>query len=68
MSVIKQSVVIPLGRPLYIQKDGMTKDDLEIESSGDYLLQERPDHFIIKNDECCRSIQVTIKRKEQQQN
>ena len=64
MAVIKQSVVIPLGRPLYIDKEGMTKEDLEIESSGDYLLQERADHFIIKNDECCRSIQVTVKRKD----
>lgn len=68
MAIIKQSVVIPLGRPLYIQKDGMTRDDLEIESSGDFLLQERPDHFIIKNDECCRSIQVTVRRKENQAN
>lgn len=68
MTIIKQSVVIPLGRPLYIQKDGMTSDDLEIESSGDFLLQERPDHFIIKNDECCRSIQVTVRRKVKQEN
>lgn len=68
MTIIKQSVVIPLGRPLYIEKAGMTRDDLEIESSGDFLLQERPDHFIIKNDECCRSIQVTIKKKDRQEN
>ena len=68
MSVIKQSVVIPLGRPLYIEKDGMSKEDLEIESSGDYLLQEMPDRFIVKNDECCRSIMVTIKKKERQEN
>ncbi len=60
-----KKVVIPLGRPLFIPKDGtFTLEDLIIESSGDYLLQEKPDCFIVKNDECCRSIQVTIKTKE----
>ncbi len=60
-----KKVVIPLGRPLFIPKDGtISKDDLIIESSGDYVLMEKPDCFIIKNDECCRSIQVTIKTKE----
>lgn len=63
MKIIKQTV-IPLGRPLYIPREGMDRDDLEIESSGNYLVFEKPDHFIIKNDECCRSIQVTIKTKE----
>ncbi|HWP97560.1 MAG TPA: hypothetical protein VN426_12010 [Syntrophomonadaceae bacterium] len=63
MSIIKNTV-IPLGRPLYIPREGMSKEDLEIESSGNYLVIEKPDHFIIKNDECCRSIQVIIKTKE----
>ncbi|MEN6462062.1 MAG: hypothetical protein ABFC94_11910 [Syntrophomonas sp.] len=63
MSVLKQAV-IPLGRPLYIPKEGIAKEDLEIESSGDYKLIEQADHFIIKNDECCRSIQVIVKTKE----
>ncbi len=61
MAIIKEAV-IPLGRPLFIPKEGnLSKEDLIIESSGDYLLMERPDHFIVKNDECCRSIQVIIK-------
>jgi len=60
MTLIKD-VTIPLGRPVFIPKDGnITMENLEIESSGDYLVIERDDHFIIKNDECCRSIQVKI--------
>ncbi len=61
MAIIKEAI-IPLGRPLFIPKDGnLTKEDIIVESSGDYLLMERPDHFIVKNDECCRSIQVIVK-------
>jgi len=61
MTILKEAI-IPLGRPLFIPKDGdLRKEDIIIESSGDYLLMERPDHFIVKNDECCRSIRVIIK-------
>lgn len=65
MAILKDSVIIPLNRPLFIPKDGkLTVDDLIIESSDRYLLIEKPEHFIVKNDDCCRSIKVTIKTKE----
>jgi hypothetical protein len=64
MAILKKDTVIPLGRPLYIPRNGMTREDLEIEASGSYVLHEKPEHFIIKNDECCRSIQVTVKNKD----
>jgi len=64
MPLLKKAIV-PLARPLFIPKEGgLTKEDLIIESSGNYRLFEQPDYFVIKNDECCRSIQVTVKVKE----
>jgi len=64
MAIIKDSVLIPLNRQLFIPKNGLTKEDLIIETKGDYKLIERPDCFIVQNDDCCRSIKVTIKTKE----
>lgn len=64
MAILKEAI-IPLGRPLFIPKEGnISKEDIIVESSGDYLLMERPDHFIIKNDHCCKSIQVIVKTKD----
>lgn len=64
MAVIKEAA-IPIGRMLFIPKQGnMTKDDLEIEASGQYTLTEMPDRFVLKNGECCRSIMVKVKKKE----
>ncbi len=60
MTVIKD-VVVPLGRPVFVPKDGkLTLENLEIESSGAYVVIEKEDHFVIKNDECCRSIQLKV--------
>jgi hypothetical protein len=39
-------------------------DDLIIETDGDYRLFEKDDHIIVKNDDCCRGIKVTIRTKE----
>ena len=65
MSILKDSVIIPLNRPLFIPKEGVLKvDDLIIESNGEYRLIDKPDFIIVKNDHCCRSIKVTIKTKE----
>jgi hypothetical protein len=51
---------------LFIPKDGtLTKDDLEIEATGQYQFMEKPDCFVVKNAECCRSISVKVKTKEQ---
>ncbi|MDH7497727.1 MAG: hypothetical protein QHH05_04715 [Syntrophomonadaceae bacterium] len=64
MELVKQTT-LPLGRMLFIPRDGnLTRDDLEIEASGSYQFLEKPDCFIIKNDDCCRSILVTVRKKE----
>lgn len=64
MAIIKQAT-IPLNRMLFIPKEGIpSKDDLIIETEGPYQLFERPDCYVVKNDDCCRSIQVVIKTKE----
>lgn len=65
MKILKESVLIPLNRPLFIHKDGDLKlEDLVIETNERYRLYEKDDYFVIKNDDCCRSIIVTIKAKE----
>lgn len=63
--VVLKEAGIPIGRFVIIdKKDGLTKDDLIIEANGQYAIQERPDAFIIKNAECCRSIMVKVMKKE----
>jgi len=65
MAIIKDGVLIPLGRQLFIsKKDGLKMEDLIIEGDDHYLLYEKGDDIIVKNDDCCRSIKVTIKTKE----
>ena len=64
MALLKEAA-IPIGRTVFIPKaSGMTKDSLEVEANGQYQIIERPDHFEIKNAECCRSILVKVKTKE----
>ena len=64
MAVLKEAG-IPIGRFMIVPKqDGLAKDDLVIEANGQYAIQERPDAFIIKNAECCRSILVKVMKKE----
>ncbi|PKM78056.1 MAG: hypothetical protein CVU90_04905 [Firmicutes bacterium HGW-Firmicutes-15] len=65
MAILKDSVIIPLNRQLFIPKEGNLKmDDLIIETDGDYRLFEKDDNIIVKNNDCCRGIKVTIKTKE----
>ncbi|MEG6521826.1 hypothetical protein [Desulfotomaculum sp. 1211_IL3151] len=65
MAIIKDSVIIPLNRPLFIPKQGDLKvEDLVIESNGGYKVIDKPECIIVQNDHCCRSIKVTIKTKE----
>jgi hypothetical protein len=65
MAILKDSVLIPLNRQLFIPKtDNLSMDDLIIETDGEYRLFEKGDHIRVKNDDCCRSIRVTIKTKE----
>ncbi|MCR4400873.1 MAG: hypothetical protein QHH05_01920 [Syntrophomonadaceae bacterium] len=64
MAVLKEAA-IPIGRTLFVTKPGeMSKDDIIIEATGQYQVAERPDCFVIKNAECCRSITVKVKTRE----
>ncbi|NPV90517.1 MAG: hypothetical protein HPY50_07075 [Firmicutes bacterium] len=64
MAILKEAV-IPLNRMLFINKDGNLKiDDLVVETEGQYQLLERPDCFVVKNDDCCRSIKVVVKTRD----
>jgi len=64
MAVLKEAG-IPIGRFMIVdKKDGLTKDDLIIEANGQYQVTERPEAFIIKNAECCRSIMVKVMKKD----
>ncbi len=64
MAVLKESG-IPIGRMMLIPKEGsLSKEDLIIEANGQYQLMEKPDCFVIKNTECCRSILVKVTTKE----
>jgi len=63
MALLKEGG-IPIGRMMLVNKDGNLKmEDLEIEANGQYQLMEKPDCFVIKNAECCRSILVKVKSK-----
>lgn len=65
MTVIKDNVIIPLNRQLFIpKKDGLKMEDLIIEGDDHYILFEKGDDIIVKNDDCCRSIKITIKTKD----
>ena len=65
MAILKDSVIVPLSRQLFIPKDNNLKmEDLIIETEGAYRLYEKDDRIILQNDECCKSIKVTIKTKE----
>ena len=70
MAVIKENVTIPLYRQYFLPKEGelanITKDDLEVEllDGQSFMVIERPDCFIIKNDCMCKSIRVDIRTKE----
>ena len=42
----------------------MTMDNIIIETDGEYRLFEKDNYIIVKNDDCCRSIKVTIRTKD----
>lgn len=65
MAVLKESG-IAIGRMMLVPKSGnLTKENLIIEANGLYQLLEKPDCFVIKNTECCRSILVKVMTKEE---
>ncbi|ACV62753.1 hypothetical protein Dtox_1912 [Desulfofarcimen acetoxidans DSM 771] len=65
MKILKESVIIPLGRMFFIPKEGDLKaEDLIIETAGKYRVIDKPDCIAVQNDDCCNSIKVTIKIKD----
>lgn len=64
MAVLKEAA-IPIGRSVFIPKKGdISLADIEVEANGQYQIIERPDCFVIKNAECCKSILATVKTKD----
>lgn len=56
--------MVPLARMLFIEKEGLTRDQLVVEATGPYSIQEKEDCFVLRNDDCCKAILVTVKAKE----
>lgn len=52
---------VPLGRILFINKKGYTKEGIVVESSGPYTLSEKNHYFVIRNADRSKSIMVTVK-------
>jgi hypothetical protein len=46
------------------KKGGLKMEDLIIEGDDHYIVFEKGDDIVVKNNDCCRSIKVTIKTKE----
>jgi len=64
MALLKEGA-LPIGRMMFVPKDGNLKvEDLEVEANGQYQVIEKPDCFVIKNAECCRSILVKVRTKD----
>ncbi len=64
MVILAKNKTLSLGRMLFVEKDGYNKDQLEIESTGPYKLEEKDECFVIQNMDCCKSIMVTVKAQE----
>jgi hypothetical protein len=63
---ILKDVVVPLNRPLFIPKDGtISRENLIIEAGGNYKLIEKEDCFMVINDDCCKSMKIIVKVKEE---
>ncbi|KJS11239.1 MAG: hypothetical protein VR67_14960 [Peptococcaceae bacterium BRH_c8a] len=61
MKTIIEKKVVPLARMMFIEKEGLTREQLVIEATGPYSLEEKDDCFVVRNDDCCKSIMVTVK-------
>jgi len=65
MRMLKENVIIPLGRMYFIPKeDGLKAEDLIVETVGKYRVIDKPDCIAVYNEDCCKSIKVTIKIKD----
>ncbi|MTI82936.1 MAG: hypothetical protein FH756_03345 [Firmicutes bacterium] len=63
MTVLAKNKTLSLGRMLFIDKESYQKEQLEVDSTGPYKLEEKDDCFVIQNMDCCKSIMVTVKVK-----
>lgn len=65
MKTLAKNKTLSLGRMLFVNKEGYTKDHVEVESTGPYKLEEKEDCFVIQNMDCCKAIMVTVKVKDE---
>lgn len=61
MKVLAKNRILSPGRVLFVDKKTCAKDQLEIESTGSYRVEENENCYLIKNTDCCRNIMVTVK-------
>lgn len=64
MRVIMENKLVPLARMLFIEKENLSREQLVIEASGPYSLEEKEDCFVLRNADCCKAIMVTVKAME----
>lgn len=64
MTILAENKIVALGRMLFVEKQNYTRDQIEVEASGQYELTENDRCYMIKNTDCCRPITVTVKVKE----
>jgi len=64
MKTLFENKMVPLSRMLFVEKNDLNIEQLVIEATGPYSLYEREDCFVIRNDDCCKAILVTVKIKE----
>ncbi|HBQ28647.1 hypothetical protein HX99_01785 [Peptococcaceae bacterium SCADC1_2_3] len=64
MAILATNKQVPLGRMLFVPKQNYRLEQLEVEASGPYRLNEKEDCFVIQNMDCCKAILVTVKAKD----
>lgn len=60
MELLVKNKIIPLARVLFFEKQGYNKEQLIIEASGPYSLEENQECFVLRNMDCCKAIMVTV--------
>jgi hypothetical protein len=64
MATLATNKQVPLGRMLFVPKQSYRLEQLEVEASGPYRLDEKEDCFVIQNMDCCKAILVTVKARD----
>ena len=60
VEILAEHKIIALGRMLFVPKGQYSKEQLVIEATGPYQVSEKDDCFVIQNQDCCKSIIVTV--------